>query len=61
MKITAIHYTCTCRKCSVVSNMIADIFTFRDGLDIEVALHVDLESKGWIDQLCPECVEKELQ
>jgi len=61
MTITSISYTCTCRKCNSVANLECNDFPDQEGLGVEVDLHLHLESQGWINELCPDCVIKEYE
>jgi hypothetical protein len=55
MTITAIHYTCKCRRCSANFALVCDEVPTTEGLGIELSLHQHLEEAGWINGLCPEC------
>ena len=52
-----ICFTAKCRKCGKEEDYHRRVV----GEDVEVEAHEHLESEGWVDSVCPPCVEIEFK
>lgn len=57
-RVVRVTFQCECRTCEAILAVVSEPGNqYADCLDLEILAHEALEADGWVDGMCPRCVE----